>query len=745
MIPHDLEALSKPELIRELKKLLTASPHLASTGDQVESERLLHNLRVHQLELEMQNRELREAQVLLEESRNRYADLYDFAPIGYCTLDPGGGIQEINLTGATLLGIPRDELTGRQFSSLAAIGDRALVQAHMRRCRASDGEPVTTEMTVSSNRPEGLVVQMVSVPLHGSEPLETVYRTALIDVSTRKRLETKLRFLAETGQALAASLDYQTTIAAVAQLAVPMLADLCIVDVVDETGKLRRLEVVFADERKQQALAEQIKQFSPSPGWQTPQTKVVASGQPMRLAEISEVLRDRIAHDEAHASSMRAAGITSMMIVPLCARGQTLGTLTLAAAESDRHYSPADLLLAEDIGRRAGMAIENAHLHDQARHAIHAREALLALVAHDLRNPLGVILLQTDLLLSVAREDDRRLHSRKSAESIGRSANRMNRLIKDLLDVASIEAERLSMERVPQPVPPLLEEAVEMSRAMASQRSLRLELDLPLGVSFDVTCDRGRMLQVLGNLIGNAIKFSREGGSIVVRAERHEVDVRFSVADRGPGIPPESLPHIFDRFWQAKKTARLGTGLGLSIVKGIVEAHGGRVWVESELGVGTTCFFTLPLSPSRSSSQAVEDVPPIQSDACAAEHADVKVILIVDDEPDARDALSDILRNAGHAVATAANGAEALAYLQDSPPPFLILLDLTMPVMDGWEFLDARTQDPVLRSIPVVVVSGQREIAGRVAMASAEYIEKPLRPDHLRETIERLRFRARPA
>jgi signal transduction histidine kinase len=241
--------------------------------------------------------------------------------------------------------------------------------------------------------------------------------------------------------------------------------------------------------------------------------------------------------------------------------------------------------------------MDNARLHEQAQRAIRSRDSLLGVVSHDLRNPLGVILLGSALMRAIPREKDRRTGTRKTIESIHRSAQRMNRLIGDLLVVASVETGNLSVEKRRQSVGSLIGEAVEMVEVLASEKSLHLEADLPQGDAFDVFCDRDRILQVFTNLVGNAIKFTPVGGAVTVRAEKLGDEVWLSVTDTGPGVPAEDLPHVFDRFWQAKKTARLGTGLGLSIAKGIVEAHGGRIWVESKVGVGSTFFFTLPLAP----------------------------------------------------------------------------------------------------------------------------------------------------
>jgi PAS domain S-box-containing protein len=553
----------------------------------------LVNLRVRLVEMERQNQELRRTQARLETSKEHYADLYDLAPVGYCTMDLAGHLQEINLTGAVLLGAPRIALVGRPLSSVAPLEDRGPLHAHLKRC-LEEKVRVTSELTFSSDGRGTRTVQIISDAVQDESGATIGFRTILVDSSETKQLENKLRLLSEAGQALNSSLDYMATLEAVAHIAVPALADLCMVDVLGDAGGIERPLVVFADSRKQKILAEKIKPLRVRSGRQTLQARVIESGEPMQLSEPSDRIRERIVEDHAHPDAMAAAGIRSLMVVPLFARGRTFGALTLAVVELNRRYSSSDLQLAQDLASRAALAMDNAQLYIKAQRAITARDATLALVSHDLRNPLAVILMKASLMLKDP-DTDRRAETRKFIESVRRAAERMNRLIQDLLDVSSIEAGRFSIERKPQLVAPLVSGAVEAMRVQAAAKSLRIDTILPAENRL-ADCDADRVGQVLTNLISNAIKFTEAGGTITVRVEPRTSDVCVSITDTGPGIPEPDLPHIFDRFWHAQRSARGGTGLGLSIAKGIVEAHGGRILVESAPGVGSTFFFTLPLA-----------------------------------------------------------------------------------------------------------------------------------------------------
>jgi PAS domain S-box-containing protein len=409
------------------------------------------------------------------------------------------------------------------------------------------------------------------------------------DIDDHKRAERDQRLLAELSERLIASPTWGDMFHCLARCLVPTVADACVIDDVEADGSVRRCEVVFADPDQQRELGEAARRFAPQPGWHTPQDNVLATGKAVLLANIPEREIGRVAHDEDHARFIRAVGPRSMMVFPLSARGKVLGILTFAMAESNRQYRLSDFRLGRQVAHVAALAVDSARLYDDARRTNRARQDALAIVSHDLKTPLSVILMSV-LAMTQSGHDGR---SRKQIESIQRAAELMNHLVGELLDSAAIDADKLVLRQRELSVVAFVCDAVETMQRMAANKGLLLVCELPPQVS-TVFGDPDRLHRVFANVIGNAIKFTPEGGTIIVRAREDGRAVEFSVADTGVGIAAADLPHVFERFWQGCGTTRQGTGLGLAIAKGIVEAHGGQIWVQTHVGAGSTFFFTVP-------------------------------------------------------------------------------------------------------------------------------------------------------
>ena len=339
--------------------------------------------------------------------------------------------------------------------------------------------------------------------------------------------------------------------------------------------------------------------FEPWVSAGAPTAAVEALGHPPRPdgllgAVIREGRVTRIADLTEHAALQGLPGphppMGAFLGVPILHADANVGNLYLMRSPGEAPFSEGDGRVAALLAGYAGVSISNARLFKARVAATRAREDLLATVSHDLKNPLNAIHLAAGLL---RRKDAR---TGELLDRIDRSVARMTGLISDLLDAAKIEAGalRVAVQRVDAGA--LIDSAAELLRIVAASRSVQLVPRLP-ALPVAVLCERSLILRVLSNLLGNAIKFSPEGSSVSVGVESRDGSAVFTVEDAGPGIPQDLLPHVFDRYWQQKDGDRRGSGLGLYIAKGIVEAHGGRIWIESVPGEGTASHFTLPEAP----------------------------------------------------------------------------------------------------------------------------------------------------
>jgi signal transduction histidine kinase len=386
--------------------------------------------------------------------------------------------------------------------------------------------------------------------------------------------EERLRLLATASQVLASSFDLGEPLQEVARLAVVWLADVAIVDLLGDKGELQRTAVAIADPEKERAAAVVVGLHDMTLG-----RRVVSSGRPLVITKPS--------------ASGPTEAAKCLLLVPLMSGKGPVGVLTLVSTRAARRFGEADLEAARDLAARIGTSVERAQLYNQAKEAVQARQDILAFVSHDLKNSLMSLFLNVEMLLRNAPRDERR-HGWKQLDRIRRGITQMRRMIEDLLDVGSIESGRLAIDPREHEIRDLFQDAVELSAPLIHDKRIEIKTEMP-PPPFKVRCDRERMMQVFSNLIGNAVKFVPEKGTIVLSATASGANALVAVRDTGPGIPAARLPHLFQRYWQADETARKGRGLGLFITKGIVEAQGGVIWAESQVGVGSTFFITLPL------------------------------------------------------------------------------------------------------------------------------------------------------
>jgi signal transduction histidine kinase len=398
----------------------------------------------------------------------------------------------------------------------------------------------------------------------------------------------RLRLLAEASRVLSESLDYQATLKTVARLAVPDICDWCVVDVLQADGTLARMAIAHRDPVRLDLARRLQEQFPPHAGATSGPANVVRTGRTEFEAHLVDPILHGIAPEPERLSLLARLGMNSYISAPLATRSRILGSLTMFT-EAARTLDADAVVVAEDLARRAATAIDNARLYYQARNAVRSRDEMLAIVTHDLRTPLSAILAASALQMAPGSGEEK--NGTVRAAAIQRSAQHMARLIRDLSDLGPMDAGRFAIELARQDPVLIVRHVVDTLQPLAARHQARIDTDLAGTIPW-VVCDGDRVIQVLSNLAVNALKV---GAPVVtIRAEGRGADLLFTVSDNGPGIAPDAVPFMFDRYWRDPAARYKGTGLGLPIAKGIVDAHRGRIWVESQLGIGTQFFFTLP-------------------------------------------------------------------------------------------------------------------------------------------------------
>jgi len=534
-----------------------------------------------------------------DEVSARLAAIVESSDDAIISKDLNGTITSWNPAAERMFGYTAAEMVGRSIRTIIPDARQSEDEDVMRRILA--GESVEHFETVR-RRKDGseIIVSLTVSPIRNRRGTIIGASKTARDITERKRESQRATFLADMGPLLAASPDHEAMLADIARLTTTShagmqnaLADYCVIDILERDGRLRRVATAHYDSHRA-PLLDQLRRYLPDRE-SSLLTRPLRTGQPLLVARISDLEINQIAIDAEHRRITRGLGPTSIITVPLTARGTTFGILTLVRSDRTGPFDASDLPFASEVAQRVAVAVDNARLYNESQKVVGALEHVLALVSHDLRNALGAIATSARLLLASPADEQQRT---RRLETIMRICQQMTRLMKDLLDVSRIEeGHMLSIEPAAQEVPALIRDACDSFRARSEDKLIALQCDVA-GPLPKISADRDRVQQVLSNLIGNAFKFTPEGGTITVRAQAVDGFVQFSVGDTGPGIRAEDLPHIFERYWQAKRTAHLGTGLGLPIAKGIVEAHGGRIWVETAAGVGSTFYFTIPAAPT---------------------------------------------------------------------------------------------------------------------------------------------------
>jgi signal transduction histidine kinase/CheY-like chemotaxis protein len=556
-------------------------------------------------------------------------------------------------------------------------------------------------------------------------------------VEAQRKSERRARFLAEGSRLLASSLKLEDTLRVVARLAVPELADWAALDLVGGDGQFQRAGVAAKDAERERLIHELNQRYPVDLTRPAGIASVMRSGRGELYPDFDEAVAAGIAQDEAHRALIDALGIRSLIIVPLVVQGRTLGTLRLALTDTGRRYTAADLEFAQTLADRAAVAVEQGRLYKELQDAYSTattagllKDEFLATLSHELRTPLNSILGWVQMVRAGTLDA---ATSARALDTIARNAEIQSQLINEILDVSRIVAGKMRLDVRPEDLVKVTEAAIQTVTPAAVAKGVRLQ-SVVGGMAAPVSGDADRLQQVVWNLLSNAIKFTPKGGRVQIRVESVNSQIELTVADTGRGIRADMLPHVFERFRQGEGTtarAHGGLGLGLAIVRHVVELHGGTVEAQSA-GENEGATFIVRL-PRRAVDSQVAAVQPEASASAETKALSGVTVLVVDDNPDARDLVGLALQRAGARMLLAGTAPEALATFEHDPPD-VVVSDIEMPGEDGYSLLKKIRALPGGADIPVIALTAYASTEERVRALTAGFqvhLAKPVDPFEL--------------
>lgn len=663
------------------------------------------------------------------------------------TLD--GQIVEVNAAFLKLLGV--ETLAEAQSIPLAELFDSSLDIVQLLERLKQDGHLPAQEIQL--RRANGSSVWVCWSKTLNQTDHETFIDSLIEDITSRKQAERSLQFLAEAGAILSSSLDYETTLAQITQLVVPQVADWCAIDLIEPNQTVRRTVLTHQDPQKVKLGQELQERYPVDPNASQGVGRVLQTGKTERYPIITDEQLVASARDAEHLKILRELGLKSAIVVPLQAHGRILGAITFVSAESGRVYNPTDQILAEELARRAALAIDNAHLYEVAQQerataqsASRLKDEFLATLSHELRTPLNAILGWSRMLRTSSLNPTM---INNALETIERNAKLQTQLVEDILNVSKIINGKLRLNVRPISLIPVIYNALEPLEAAINAKGITLETHLNDSVEF-VSGDSDRLQQVIWNVLSNAVKFTPGGGQIEIHLEQVDTCAQIKICDTGIGIKADFLAHVFERFSQADgSTTRKygGLGLGLAVARHLIELHGGSIQAASAgEGQGATFTIRLPLLPAPSQPLTVEQSSFQETDNSAGIEnraiLDDLRILLVEDETDGRELVTFILQSYGADVNAVSSVSDALKELTQQPPDLLIS-DISMPNENGYDLIrQVRSLPPAqggqIPAIALTAYASEEERQQAIASGFQAHISKPIDPDDLATRVAAL-------
>jgi PAS domain S-box-containing protein len=526
------------------------------------------------------------------------AAIVDIAADAIIALDETFRIVRFNKGAEKIFGWSEGEMLGQPLDRLLPMAARATHRGHIYTFSqgGSESRRMAERREIAGLRRNGEQFPAEASIARITINDERTFMVTLRDISERRKGEERQKLLATAGWVLAASLDVESTMATIAELPVPLLGDWSLLELLTADGQIRRAAAAHMDARRHDESSALVSRAAEP---LDPDLSAASAGrvahetEAQRITDVASWVSANF-RDAATRERVEALGASAVLLVPLRAGGRAIGALHLVRAMPGASHTMDEVQIADQFAGLAALALENARLYQESRRAVRERDDMLAIVSHDLRNPVNAIVMLTGAVLSRDPGDERTLlMAREDVEAIRGAARQADGLIQDLQDVSRIANARLCVERRPVFLSDLVKESADMFEPVMEDAVLRfvrrIDDHLP-----PVQADQRRLQQVLSNLLGNALRFTPHGGEVVLTATCDDRQVRISVRDTGPGVSADDVPRLFERHWQAPRLLRAGSGLGLFIAKGIIDAHGGDIGVDSELGKGSEFWFTVP-------------------------------------------------------------------------------------------------------------------------------------------------------
>lgn len=660
----------------------------------------------------------------LKRSEARFRHLANAMPQIVFTARPDGSADFFNRRWHDYTGLPEGEVSAESWLTALHPDDCTPCVTEFEH-RHQRGEPFEMELRLREGRTGSYRWHLArTVPIRDGSGNITAWYGTSTDIHDRKSAEDATKFLAAASASLAAVVDYESTLQKVASLAVPHFADWSAVDIAQPDGSLRRLAVVHRDPEQVRVAQELGRRYPPDPEAGGGIGFVFRTGQPEIMTHVADELLVKGAVDDEHLRLMRALRLRSYICVPLLVTGKTLGVLTFATSLSGRAYTSADLTIAHDLAHRAAIAVENARLYHELREADRLKDEFLAMLAHELRNPLAPV----RNAIYIMKQPTTTLGLNEQVLDIAeRQVDHMARLLDDLLDVSRISRGRIELRLEPVDVSAIIHRTVEAVRPFIESRRHDVTVSLP-ALPLWTRADATRLEQVLTNLLNNAAKYTDPGGQIRVSAELESGHVVLRVRDNGVGLAPEMVPRVFHLFVQAQRRldrAQGGVGIGLTLVKRLVEMHGGTVEAQSSgIGRGSEFIVRLPAIAAQQHAHlaeiSIDNLPRLPR----------RRVLVVDDNADAADSLVLLLQLVGQETQAAYDGPSAIVMAEQFNPE-IVLLDIGMPGMDGYEVARRLRNLPGLQIALLVALTGWGQDEDRQRSREAGFDQHLVKPVQL--------------